>query len=183
MFDPSFFELIIICVVALLVLGPDKLPGAIKTLGLWIGRLRRSFNNIKREIEHEVGADEIRRQLRNEAIMEKFNATKSEVTQSIESVKKEADAIKDDLNIKKQFTSGVDNKPEQSTAAAGEDIDPVEKLPTNDPAARVIPQSTTQTATPAPDTKPSSDAETKPSATASSSIDSGNSEENPDKPA
>jgi sec-independent protein translocase protein TatB len=87
MFDPSFFELIIICVVALLVLGPDRLPGAIKTLGLWIGRLRRSFNNIKREIEQEVGADEIRRQLRNEAIMEKFNNTKSQVTESIESFK------------------------------------------------------------------------------------------------
>jgi len=51
MFDPGFFELIVICIVALVVLGPERLPGAVKTMGLWIGRLRRSFNNIKREIE------------------------------------------------------------------------------------------------------------------------------------
>ena len=120
MFDPSFFELIIICVVALLVLGPDRLPGAIKTLGLWIGRLRRSFNNIKREIEQEVGADEIRRQLRNEAIMEKFNNTKSQVTESIESIKSETDSIKDDLNLKKEL-SGFGNITEETKASDSPD--------------------------------------------------------------
>lgn len=120
MFDPSFFELIIICVVALLVLGPDRLPGAIKTLGLWIGRLRRSFNNIKREIEQEVGADEIRRQLRNEAIMEKFNNTKSQVTESIESIKSETDSIKDDLNLKKEL-SGFGNITEENKASDSPD--------------------------------------------------------------
>ena len=147
MFDPSFFELIVICVVALVVLGPDKLPGAIKTLGLWIGRLRRSFNNIKREIEQEVGADEIRRQLRNEAIMEKFNSTKNQVTQSIESVKKEAESVKNDLNLKKQLSEfGTDGSVQadagdkSATSADESDVfDPVEKLATNDPAARVIP--------------------------------------------
>jgi len=147
MFDPSFFELIVICVVALVVLGPDKLPGAIKTLGLWIGRLRRSFNNIKREIEQEVGADEIRRQLRNEAIMEKFNSTKNQVTQSIESVKKEAESVKNDLNLKKQLSEfGTDGSVQadagdkSATSADESDVfDPVEKLTTNDPAAQVIP--------------------------------------------
>ena len=138
MFDPSFFELIIICVVALLVLGPDKLPGAIKTLGLWIGRLRRSFNNIKREIEQEVGADEIRRQLRNEAIMEKFNSTKSQVTQSIDSVKKEAESIKNDLNLKTELSALSEGaEPDDDNTQSGE-IDPIEKLATNDPSARIF---------------------------------------------
>lgn len=137
MFDPSFFELIVICVVALIVLGPDKLPGAIKTLGLWIGRLRRSFNNIKREIEQEVGADEIRRQLRNEAIMEKFNKAKSQVNESIESVKKEADEIKNDLDIKKEL-SGLNDEPASKTGDGVTDDDPLEKLATNDPAARIL---------------------------------------------
>lgn len=136
MFDPSFFELIVICVVALLVLGPDKLPGAIKTLGLWIGRLRRSFNNIRREIEQEVGADEIRRQLRNEAIMEKFNSARTQVTQSIDSVKKEAEAVKNDLDLGKEPGDGA---AQDKTADAGEEeIDPIEKLATSDPAARTI---------------------------------------------
>jgi sec-independent protein translocase protein TatB len=141
MFDPSFLELIIICVVALVVLGPDRLPGAIKTVGLWIGRLRRSFNNIKREIEQEVGADEIRRQLRNEAIMEKFNNTKSQITESIDSVKSEAESIKNDLNLKKQLSDVTDNSKGESdnaAAASSDSIDPIEKLATSDPAARII---------------------------------------------
>lgn len=139
MFDPSFFELIIICVVALLLLGPDRLPGAIKTLGLWIGRLRRSFNNIKREIEKEVGADEIRRQLRNEAIMEKFNNTKSQITESIDSVKKETESIKDDLNLTKEFAGITEGDEKNSSEESTETPDPIEKLATNDPTAKIDP--------------------------------------------
>ena len=138
MFDPSFFELIVICVVALLVLGPDKLPGAIKTLGLWIGRLRRSFNNIKREIEQEVGADEIRRQLRNEAIMEKFNSTKNQVNQSIQSVKDEAKSLKNDLDLTGELSDSPEDNKDKTTGSDQNAIDPVEKLATNDPAARII---------------------------------------------
>ena len=67
MFGISFSELLLVGLVALLVLGPERLPGAARTAG-WIGRLR-SFNTIKQEVEREIGADEIRRQLHNEHIL------------------------------------------------------------------------------------------------------------------
>ncbi|WP_313598910.1 Sec-independent protein translocase protein TatB [Pseudomonas sp.] len=69
MFGISFSELLLVGLVALLVLGPERLPGAGRTAGLWIGRLKRSFNAIKQEVEREIGADEIRRQLHNEHIL------------------------------------------------------------------------------------------------------------------
>jgi sec-independent protein translocase protein TatB len=69
MFGISFTELLLVGLVALLVLGPERLPGAARTAGLWIGRLKRSFNAIKTEVEREIGADEIRRQLHNEHIL------------------------------------------------------------------------------------------------------------------
>ncbi|MCO7517611.1 Sec-independent protein translocase protein TatB [Pseudomonas guariconensis] len=69
MFGISFGELLLVGLVALLVLGPERLPGAARTAGLWIGRLKRSFNSIKMEVEREIGADEIRRQLHNEHIL------------------------------------------------------------------------------------------------------------------
>ncbi|WP_249678268.1 Sec-independent protein translocase protein TatB [Pseudomonas abieticivorans] len=69
MFGISFSELLLVGLVALLVLGPERLPGAARTAGLWIGRLKRSFNAIKAEVEREIGADEIRRQLHNEHIL------------------------------------------------------------------------------------------------------------------
>ena len=79
MFNIGTFELLLICIIALLVLGPERLPGAVRTAGLWIGRFRRSFYKVKAEIERELNADEIRRQLHNESIMAELEETKSEV--------------------------------------------------------------------------------------------------------
>ena len=70
MFEIGFSELLLVGLVALLVFGPERLPGAARTAGLWIGRLKRSFNAIKSEVEREIGADEIRRQLHNEQILQ-----------------------------------------------------------------------------------------------------------------
>ncbi len=78
------FELLLILVVGLLVIGPERLPETVRTLGLWMGRLRRSFNAIKTEIDKEVGMDEIRRQLHNEAVMEEMKRIEAEVQNSIQ---------------------------------------------------------------------------------------------------
>ncbi len=79
MFDSSFSELVVVCVIALVVLGPERLPGAMRTLGLWIGRLSRTFSTLKSEIEREIGMDEIRRQLHNEAVMDQIKRLEQDV--------------------------------------------------------------------------------------------------------
>jgi len=88
MFDLGFPELLLVGIVALLVIGPNELPQAIRTLSLWIGRLRRSFTKIRQEIEKEVGADEIRQQLRNEEIMRELEETKSTFEETKEDINK-----------------------------------------------------------------------------------------------
>jgi sec-independent protein translocase protein TatB len=75
-FDIGFSELLLIAVVGLLVLGPERLPTAVRTTSLWIGRLRRQFTEIRAEVEREIGADEIRAQLRNEEIMEQLRESR-----------------------------------------------------------------------------------------------------------
>lgn len=79
MFNIHFTELLIIAVVALLVIGPEKLPSTVRTASLWIGRFRRSFYKVKADIERELNADEIRRQLHNESVMAEIEDAKSEV--------------------------------------------------------------------------------------------------------
>jgi sec-independent protein translocase protein TatB len=103
----GFTELLLLGIVALLVLGPEKLPGAIRTASLWIGRLKRSFNSIKTDIEREIGADEIRRQLRNEAIMDKFKQTKAQVNDAVNTVKKQTDDIRKNLELESQAAAGL----------------------------------------------------------------------------
>ena len=83
MFDVSFQELVLIAIIGLLVIGPKRLPEALRTLGLWIGRMRRSFNNVRAEIEREIGMDEVRRQLHNEAVMEEMRRIEREVRDSV----------------------------------------------------------------------------------------------------
>lgn len=84
MFDIGFPELLVVSIVALLILGPERLPEALRTLGLWMGRLRRSFGSIKTELEKELGMDDIRRQLHNESVMEEMQRIEAEVQNSLD---------------------------------------------------------------------------------------------------
>jgi sec-independent protein translocase protein TatB len=76
MFDIGFPELMLVSVIALLVIGPEKLPQTIKTLSLWLGRFKASLSKIKAEIEVEIGADEIRQQIHNESILKELKESK-----------------------------------------------------------------------------------------------------------
>ena len=75
MFDIGFLELILVSIIGLLVLGPERLPGAIRTVSLYMGKLRRSFNSIRSEIERELKADEIRQELHNQSILQELRET------------------------------------------------------------------------------------------------------------
>ena len=79
MFDIGFLEMLLVGVVGLLVLGPERLPTAIRTASLWIGRLRRSFNTIKAEISRELKADEIKRDLHNDAVMQSLKEAEQDL--------------------------------------------------------------------------------------------------------
>lgn len=61
MFDVGFWELLVIGVVALLVFGPEKLPGLARTAGFWVGKARRQFTQLRSELERELAMDDLRR--------------------------------------------------------------------------------------------------------------------------
>lgn len=64
MFDIGFSELVVIALVALVVLGPERLPRAARFAGLWVRRARAHWYSVKSELEQELAADELRRSLR-----------------------------------------------------------------------------------------------------------------------
>ncbi|MFA6985549.1 MAG: Sec-independent protein translocase protein TatB [Arenimonas sp.] len=63
MFDVGFSELLIIAVVALLVLGPERLPKAARFAGLWVRRARAQWYSVKAEFERELASEELKRSL------------------------------------------------------------------------------------------------------------------------
>jgi sec-independent protein translocase protein TatB len=67
MFDVGFWELALIGLVMLIVVGPDRLPKLARTAGLWIGRGRRMLGSVKAEIDREIKAQELKEILNKQA--------------------------------------------------------------------------------------------------------------------
>lgn len=63
MFDIGFFELVVIAVLGLLVLGPQRLPQAVRTLGLYLGRIRKMVSGIQQEVNEQLQLEEMRERL------------------------------------------------------------------------------------------------------------------------
>ena len=125
MFDISVTELMLVSVIALLVIGPERLPETIRSIMLWLGRIRRTFTSIKTEIEQEIGADEIRRQLHNESILKEIKESKNQI----------AGALKEADQSLEEFKHSIKDTVEQATVEKGsaeldsEELDSEEKAP------------------------------------------------------
>jgi sec-independent protein translocase protein TatB len=87
MFDIGFLELLVIALITLVVMGPERLPEVIRTLSLWIGRLKQLLAKTRQDIENEVGMDDIRHQLHNEQVLKDLGESKDQLEQSLESHK------------------------------------------------------------------------------------------------
>ncbi len=91
MFDISFFELFITGVIALIVLGPERLPKAARTVGLWVGKAKQGFNSVKQEIDRELKVQEIKQELEEQK-------AKLEQQIELESLKSAASQAQQDVN-------------------------------------------------------------------------------------
>jgi sec-independent protein translocase protein TatB len=109
MFDIGFSELVLVGIVALLVIGPERLPETVRTASMWLNRIRRGFNEIKQEVQQELHNDSVMRELR----------------QTGEQLKKEAATIGRD--VRDTTVSAVTPAPE-NTRCGEQNKSPTEKL-------------------------------------------------------
>ena len=93
MFDIGFLELMIIGVVGLVVIGPERLPKVAGTLGRWVGRSRQYLSNVKRDIDREIRQEEIREALKNDASLDEIkniiNDSKYTIEDEVNSINQE----------------------------------------------------------------------------------------------
>lgn len=87
MFDIGFSELLLLAVISLLVLGPERLPGAVRTTTVWLSRIRRSFNEVRSELERELNTAELKQDLHNQTILKQLEDTKKDLNQDLEAVR------------------------------------------------------------------------------------------------
>ncbi len=88
MFDIGFSELLVIAVVALVVLGPERLPKAARFAGLWVRRARNQWDSVKQELERELQAEEIKRQMQD--VRQGMQDTENQLRASGEAIRREA---------------------------------------------------------------------------------------------
>jgi len=83
-FDIGFSELLIVFVVGLLILGPERLPTAAKTAGLWVRKIRRSINSVQREINAQLDQEELQQKITetNQRIMKEGSAIQNTIAQN-----------------------------------------------------------------------------------------------------
>ena len=81
MFDFGFWEIAIIGVITLIVVGPEKMPSLASKAGHYLGKLNRFFNKVKSDINEEIRMDEIKKQMS----MDEEKIIISEVTEDIQS--------------------------------------------------------------------------------------------------
>ncbi len=135
MFDIGFWELALIGVVALLVVGPDRLPGLARTVGLWVGRLRRYVSTVRDDIEREIQADELKKMLEKPDELSLLQDIVDETTGTISDAKKEfADVEKDT----EKLMSGETTDPPGSSDSLGSDDETGADTVTPDAAATAI---------------------------------------------
>ncbi len=101
MFDIGFWELALIGVVALLVIGPERLPKVARTVGLWVGRMRGFVLSVKADIDKELRAEELKRVMERQAqntglheILEETQASLDDLNKPDYLVKAQAPASK-----------------------------------------------------------------------------------------
>lgn len=121
MFDIGFSELMLVGLVTLLVFGPERLPGAVRTTGLWVGKAKRGFNALKAEVEKEIGADEIRRELHNAEVL----AMEQELKAKMQALHSDAQQLGQSINesvtaAQQELTPKTDPAALESSAAEAE---------------------------------------------------------------
>lgn len=120
MFDMGFLELLIIGVVGLLVLGPERLPKAARTLGLWIGKIKRTVSGMQREISAQLEAEELR---------QKLNEQQKKLDESVKQVKRDVESLAE------PESGRVEDK--QQSPASGQEDTGKPAAPSEPPAKRL----------------------------------------------
>lgn len=104
MFEIGFWEIFFILILALLVIGPERLPGAAKTAGYWVGKARRYIEGVKTEVEQELDITEFKRLLHNQEVQ--INELQQKLQQDVSLIDDpEKDATPDEPSTKNESAS------------------------------------------------------------------------------
>jgi len=93
MFDVGFWEILLILVLALVIIGPERLPGAARKAGLFVGKARRYIEGVRTEVEQELDVNEFKRLLHNQEVQ--INELQQQIKSGVDGVKADLPDVAD----------------------------------------------------------------------------------------
>ncbi len=99
MFDIGFWELCLVAIVSLIVIGPEKLPKVARIAGFWVGKTKNMVASVKSEIKEELQEEEIRQMLKQHPTIDDFKNTIEDTSSTF---KKNTQTIKQSLKDQKK---------------------------------------------------------------------------------
>lgn len=97
MFEVGFSEICMVALVALLVIGPEKLPKVARMAGFWVAKSKRMLASVKQEISEEFQAEELRQSLKNQTGIKEFQKILDDTSSDFHSIK-ESISLKPETN-------------------------------------------------------------------------------------
>ncbi len=120
MFDIGFWELAIIGVVALIVIGPERLPTVARTVGLWVGRMRGFVLSVKADIDQELRAEELKRIMERQAKSSGLHEILEETQEALDEFNKPDYLVKAEKPATQQGEERSAEKPKPGEESAAE---------------------------------------------------------------
>ena len=101
MFDFGFWEIAIIGIITLIVVGPEKMPALARKAGLYVGKFKKFVSKIQNDINNEIKSEELKEQLSIKDEESSLSQTVEQAKSSIDEIKKEAAKISDLSSVNK----------------------------------------------------------------------------------
>ncbi len=112
MFDIGFWEMFLILILALLVVGPERLPKAARTAGYWFGKARRYIEGVKEEVASEFDVNELKRMVHNQEVQ--INELQSQLNETISLDDDKPSSTEPEYEIIEQDSAAKDRDNEKS---------------------------------------------------------------------
>lgn len=98
MFDIGFWELVMVAVIGIVVVGPNKLPEVVRTVMLYVRKFKQMFQDVKSEVERELKIDELKREIQESEMNDYIKELNKSVLETERQVKKAGHDIVDEIN-------------------------------------------------------------------------------------
>ena len=119
MFDVGFWEILLILVLALVVIGPERLPGAARKAGYFVGKARRYIEGVRSEVESELDVNEFKRMMHNQEVQ--INELQQQLKTGVDEIKSD---VPDNISVSELLEDSPSHSNHDEQVPGSDSVEP-----------------------------------------------------------